>query len=87
MASGKNIKYQILKHETGKLKTLTEPVQFKNDFSGNVNMNKLNGEHKILFAIDRLSKRQILKICRSSETKKVLNFLTRFFNLDRLPEI
>ena len=37
MLSGKNLKYQLPKHEFGKLKTLTEPGQeIQIDFSGNL---------------------------------------------------
>ena len=45
MASGKNLKYQIPKRESGKVKSLTEPGQeIQIDFSGKLNNEKLNGE-------------------------------------------
>ena len=41
MSSGKNLKYQLPKHEFGKLKTLTEPGQeIQIDFSGKLNNKK-----------------------------------------------
>ena len=87
MSSGKNLKYQLPKHEFGKLKTLTEPGhEFEIDFSGNLNNKKRNGDHQIPIAIDRFSKWLTAKICKSSETKEVINFLKQNFNLYGLPE-
>ena len=57
MSSGKNLKYQLPKHEFGKLRTLTQPGQeIQIDFSGKLNNKKLNGNHQILIAIDRFRK-------------------------------
>ena len=82
MSSGKNLKYQLPKNEFGKLKTLTEPEQeIQIEFSGKLNNKKLNGDHQILIAIDRFSKWPTAKICKSSETKEVMNFLKQNFNL------
>ena len=87
MSSGKNLKYQLPKHEFGKLKTLTEPGQeIQIDFSGKLKNKKLNGDHQILIAIDRFSKWPTAKICKSSETKEVIIFLKQNFNLYGLPE-
>ena len=87
LASGKNLNYQILKNETGKLKTSTEPGQeTQTHFSGNLNNQTLNDEHQILIAVDRFSKWLTVKICKSSETKEVLNFLTHNFNLYGPPD-
>ena len=87
MSSGTNLKYQLPKNEFGKLKTLTEPGQeIQIDFSGKLNNKKLNGEYQIIIAIDRFSKRPTATICKSSETKEVLNFLKQNFNLYGLPE-
>ena len=73
MASGKNLNYQLPKNNFGKLKTLTEPGQeIQIDFTGKRNHKKLNGEHQILIAIDRFSKWQTAKICKSSETKEFI---------------
>ena len=87
MTSGKNLKYQIPKREFGKLKTLTEPRQeIQIDFPGKLNNEKLNGEYQILIAVDRFSKCPTAKICKSAETKEVLNFLKQNFNVYGLPE-
>ena len=87
MSSGKNLKYQLPKPNFGKLKTLTEPGQeIQIDFSGKLNNKNLNGDHQILIAIDRFSKWPTAKICKSSETKEVINFLKQNFNLYGLPE-
>ena len=87
MSLGKNLKYQPPKQNFGKLKTLTEPGQeIQIDFSGKLNNKNLNGDHQILIAIDRFSKWPTAKICKSSETKEVINFLKQNFNLYGLPE-
>ena len=53
MSSGKNLNYQLQKHEFGKLKTLTELGQeIQINFSGKLNNKKLNGDHQTLIAID-----------------------------------
>ena len=86
LASDKNLKYQIPKHNSGKLKTLTEPGQaIQIDFSGKLHNEKLNGQSQILLAIDRFSKWPTAKICKASETKEVINFLTQNFNLYGIP--
>ena len=88
MSSGKNLKYQLQKHEFEKLKTLTEPgqeIQF--DFSGKLNNKKLSGDHQILIAIDRFSKWPTAKICNTSKPKEIKkNFLKQNFNVYGLPE-
>ena len=77
--------YQILKNETGKLKTSTEPGQeTQTHFSGNLNNQTLNGEHQILIAVDRFSKWLTVKICKSSETKEVLNFRNLYGPPDKI---
>ena len=40
----------------------------------------------ILIAVDRFSKGPAAKICKSTETKELLNFLKQNFNLNGLPE-
>ena len=48
LSSGKNLKYQIPKNESGKLKVLTEPGQeFQIDFTGKLHNKKLNGENQL----------------------------------------
>ena len=87
LSSGKNIKYQIPKNENGKLKILTEPGQeIQIDFTGKLHNKKLNGESQLLIAIDRFSKWPTVKICKTAETKEVINFLTQNFNLYGTPE-
>ena len=87
MSSGKNLKYQLTKNESGKLKTLTEPGQeFQIDFTGKLHNKKLNGENQLLIAVDRFSKWPTVKICKTSESKEVINFLKQNFNLYGLPE-
>ena len=57
MASGKNLNDQILKNETGKSKTLSEPGQeIQIDFSGELNNKTLNSEYQLVIAVDRFSK-------------------------------
>ena len=47
---------------------------------------KLNGENQLLIAIDRFSKWPTVKICKTAETKEVINFLKPIFNLYGIPE-
>ena len=87
LSSGKNLKYQLPKNESGKLKTLTEPGQeIQIDFTGKLHNKKLNGENQLLIAIDRFSKWPTVKICKTSETKEVINFLKQNFNLYGITE-
>ena len=87
LSSGKNLKYQLPKNESGKLKTLTEPGQeIQIDFTGKLYNKKLNGENQLLIAVDRFSKWPTVKICKTSETKEVINFLKQNFNLYGIPE-
>ena len=87
LSSGKNLKYQSPKNESGKLKTLTEPGQeIQIDFTGKLHNKKLNGENQLLIAVDRFSKWPTVKICKTSETKQVINFLKQNFNLYGIPE-
>ena len=87
LSSGKNLKYQLPKNESGKLRTLTEPGQeIQIDFTGKLHNKKLNGENQLLIAVDRFSKWPTVKICKTSETKEVINFLKQNFNLYGIPE-
>ena len=87
MSSGKNLKYQLPKNESGKLKSLTAPGQeIQIDFTGKLHNKKLNGENQLLIAVDRFSKWPTVKICKTSESKEVINFLKQNFNLSGLPE-
>ena len=87
LASGENLKYQLPKSHYGNLKTLIEPGQeIQIDFTGKLHNKKINGDVQILIAIDRFSKWPTVKICKTAETKEVINFLTNNFNLYGLPE-
>ena len=46
----------------------------------------MNGENQLLIAVDRFSKWPTVKICKTSETKEVINFLKQNFNLYGIPE-
>ena len=87
LSSGKNLKYQIPKNESGKLKTLTEPGQdIQIEFTGKLHNKKVNGENQILIAVDRFSKWPTVKICKTSKAKEVITFLKQNFNLYGIPE-
>ena len=87
LSYGKNLKYQIPKNESGKLKTLIEPGQeIQIDFTGKLHNKKFNGEGQLLIAVDRFSKRPTVKNGKTSEAKEVINFLTQNFNLYGIPE-
>ena len=71
MSSGKNLKYQLPKNESGNLKTLTEPGQeFQIDFTGKLHNKKLNGENQLLIAVDRFSKWPTVKSAKPPNQKK-----------------
>ena len=87
LATGKNLKYQIPKNQYGKLEKLSEPGQeLQIDFTGKLHNKNLNGEPQILIAIDRFSKWPTVKICKTSDTKEVISFLSNQFNLYGVPE-
>ena len=56
------------------------------DFTGRLHIRKLNGENQLLIAIDRFSKWPTVKICKTAETKEVINFLKQNFILYGIPE-
>ena len=86
-ASGKNLKYQIPKNHYGKLEKLTEPGQeIQIDFSGKLHNKRINRDVLILIALDRFSEWPTVKVCKTAETKEVINFLTNNFNLYGKPE-
>ena len=87
LATGKNLKYKIPKNQYGKLEKLSELGQeLQIDFTGKLHNKKLNGEPQILIAIDRFSKWPTAKICKTSDTKEVIGFLSNQFNLYGIPE-
>ena len=74
LASGKSLKYQLLKTHCGKLRTLTELGQeIQIDFTGKLHDKNLHSELQILIAVDRFGKWPTVKICKTSETKKVIS--------------
>ena len=87
LASGKNLKYQLPSKYYGKLGKLTEPGQeIQIDFTGKLHNQKIHGDVQILIAVDRFSKWPTVKICKTAETKEVIQFLTSNFNLYGIPE-
>ena len=87
LASGKNLKYQLPNKHYGKLEKLTEPGQeIQIDFTGKLHNQKINGDVQILIAVDRFSKWPTVKICKTAETKEVIQFSTCNFNLYGIPE-
>ena len=86
-ALGKNLEYQVPKKYYGKLEKLSEPGQeIQVHIIGKLHNKQIHGDTQILIAVDRFCKWLTLKICKSSETKEVINFLTSNFNLYGLPE-
>ena len=78
-AAGKNITIQIPSTEKNSLEILTEPNQeIQLDFAGPIK-SKSRGNVYILVAIDRFSKWPTAQICKSTDTRTVLKFLTKFF--------
>ena len=87
LASGKNLKYQLPSKHYGKLGKLTEPGQeIQICFTGKLHNQKIHGDVQILIAVDRFSKWPTVKICKTAETKEVIQFLTSNFNLYGIPE-
>ena len=87
LASGKSLKYQLPNNHYGKLKKLTEPGQeIQSDFTGKLHNKRIKRDVPILIAVDRFSKWPTVKICKTVETKEVLNFLTNYFNLYGITE-
>ena len=87
LATGNNLKYQIPKNQYGKLEKLSESGQeLQIDFTGKLHNKKLNGEPQMLIAIERFSKWPTAKICKTSDTKEVIGFLSNQFILYGIPE-
>ena len=87
LASGNSLKYQLPKKYYGKLEKQTEPgqeIQF--DFTGKLHNKNIHGEVQTLIAVDRFSRWPTGKICKTSETKEVIQFLSSNFNLYGIPE-
>ena len=58
-------------------------IQF--DFSGKLHNKDVTGESYILIGFDRYCKRLGVLICKSTETKRVINFLASFINFYGFP--
>ena len=87
LASGKSLNYQLPKKRYGKLEKLTEPGQeIKIDFTGKLRKKNFHGEGPLLIAVYRFSKWPTVKICKTSETKEVTQFLSSNFFLFGIPE-
>ena len=86
MSSGRNLKYQLLSTEKIRLPTLTgrgHAIQI--DFSGKLHNKYITGEPFILIGNERYSKWPVVRICKSTETKEVINFLENFINVHGVP--
>ena len=87
MSSGTNIRHQLPSTKKIKLPVLTEPAQeIQMDFSGKLPTNHLTGEPYNIIGIDRYINWTVVRMCKSTETKKVINFLESFVNLYGVPE-
>ena len=87
LASGESPKYQLPSKHYRKLEKLTEPGQeIQIDFTGKLHNQKIHGDVQILIAVDRFSKWSTVKICKTAETKEVVQFLLSNFNLYGIPE-
>ena len=87
LALGKKPKNQLQKTNYGKIEKLSNPDQeIQIDFTGKLHNKHTHRETQILIAVDKFSKWPIVKLCKSSEIKEIINFLTSSFNIYRLPE-
>ena len=76
--AGKNLKTQIPQTEVNRLEILTEPGQeIQLDFAGPIK-SKSRGDVYILVAVDRFSKWPTAKICKSTDSRTVIKFLTKY---------
>ena len=87
LASSKSLKHQLPKKYYGKLEKLTEHGQeIQIDFTGKLHNKNIHGKIQILIAVDRFSRWPTAKICKTSETKEVIQFLSCNFNFYGIPE-
>ena len=69
------------------MKKLTEPGQeIQIDFTGKLHNKRISGDVQISISVDRFSKWPTVKICKTAETKEVLNFIANNFYLCGIPE-
>ena len=77
-SSGKNLTTQLPSTEKNYLEILSEPNQeIQIDFAGRIK-SKTRGDVYILVALDRFSKWPTAKICKNTDTRTVLKFLTEY---------
>ena len=77
-ASGKKLKTQLPSTERNKLDILFEPNQeIQLDFAGPIKT-KTRGNVFILVAVDRFSKWPTAQICKNTNTRTVLKFLSKY---------
>ena len=77
-SSGKNLTTQLPSTEKNYLEILSEPNQeIQLDFAGPIK-SKTRGDVYILVAVDRFSKWPTAKICKNTDTRTVLKFLTEY---------
>ena len=78
-AAGKKIITQIPSTEKSKLDILTEPYQETQfDFAGPIKL-RIRGDVCISLAIDRFSKWPTAQVCKNTDTRTVIKFLTKNF--------
>ena len=84
-AAVKNIIPQLPSTEKNNLEVLTEPNQeIQLYFAGPIK-SKTRGDVYILVAIDRFSKWPIAQVCKTTDTRIVLKFLTKYFTDNGTP--
>ena len=77
-ASGKNLTTQLPSTEKNNLEILSEPNQeIQLDFAGPMK-SKTRGDVYILVAVDRFSKWPTAQICKNTDSRTVLKFLTKY---------
>ena len=77
-AAGKNLKTRLPQSEINRLEILTEPGQeIQLGFAGPIK-SKSRGDVYILVAIDRFSKWPTAQICESTDSRTVINVLTKY---------
>ena len=83
----KNLEIQLLQTKIERLDTLTEPGQeIKLDFAA-PKKSKSCGDIHILVAIDRFSKWPTFQICKSTDSRTVIKFLTEYCTDNGTPRI
>ena len=76
--AGKNLKTQIPQTEVNRLEILTEPGQeIQLDFAGPIK-SKSREDVYILVAVDRFSKWPTAQICKGTDSRTVIKFLTKY---------